>query len=329
MIRIVNIGLAVVLIALAVWFYGTAEPGDPLPRGEITLERTRVRLRPPQRRTLSRGEFTTLADKNLFHPDRVDPGLEQETAEEEPTRIVDAEDLVLHGIMITEPHRYAWISTPEDERPRRYEEGDELNQYRIERILEDRVFLQTGEQIAALRLEAGKRAPRRGRRGGRLAAGRPSLSSPSLLPSLPLLRGRATREELNRERMRAYSERRWSGTSRGAGRGAADSRSRYPTRSRRARSATRGEEPPATGESWREPGGGAAPGEEWKSGGEPPPGAEGEPGGPEEGAPPGDEEPGPEEDEQPPPGGGMMSGARVPPRPPARMPIPPDMISGG
>jgi hypothetical protein len=196
-IRLVNLALAVVLIALAVTFFNSAGQ-DPVEqalghtgdthrssRPSAGFRAGLPQLKPPVRRLDS---YEVISGKDLFNPDRVGAD-EAEQEEESPTEQAERpEGLVLAGTILTGNGGYALMSEPTiaEGRSRRYAVGDELLGFTVKEIRQDLVVLQDefGRDVViklydpearAQRRKREARSRRRTRRpaaGGRHALGR-------------------------------------------------------------------------------------------------------------------------------------------------------------
>jgi len=173
--KVINLLIVVVLVGLSLEVYRLMDMENGTTPPESAVTRTRIQASVPKRDLEPADSFEQVSARSLFHPDREEfqeetPG--EEVPPAEPAAIINVEDLFLQGTMIAEPARYAWILGPDDQHPKRYGVGDEINQFEIERILPDQVFLTTGEQRARLSLKTQWNSRGRGGQGAGGAKGR-------------------------------------------------------------------------------------------------------------------------------------------------------------
>jgi len=123
------------------------------PREEKKIEQL-TRETAKENETLSPAEYASIADANLFHPQRIIP---PEKKEEQP---LPKPEFVLYGTLIFEDSGIAYL---EDlKAPRRtagrgtrqipLREGDTLSGFILKQIAADRVFMRRGEEIITVKI---------------------------------------------------------------------------------------------------------------------------------------------------------------------------------
>jgi type II secretory pathway component PulC len=162
-------------------------------------EKNPYELSKPQ--TLSPQEYRTIADQNLFHPERIIP------PEKKPEAILPKPEFVLYGTLITPDLKMAYledkkapVTTPgRGQRQSALKIGESLSGFRVKEIMTDKVVMTRGEETLQVLLQEpgssktrettisgpGSRIPVPGMVPGAVPGAVPGISTPSPTPSIP------------------------------------------------------------------------------------------------------------------------------------------------
>ncbi len=97
-------------------------------------------------------DLEIIAENNLFHPDRIDPKLEEEDTSEEDdseSEIITIDDMILKGVIIVENNKYAFVLPKDEDKPIKVTEGEELGDYIVKEIYPDKIYLKTPDNLLA------------------------------------------------------------------------------------------------------------------------------------------------------------------------------------
>ena len=106
-------------------------------------------------------DYTLIGEQNLFHPDRVMPAEKTEKAEKKAAISVPRPELVLHGTMIVNGLKIAYVedkkATPTTSgrgaRQLVVKEGDNISGFILKQITENMIVLANGEEQMTLYLD--------------------------------------------------------------------------------------------------------------------------------------------------------------------------------
>lgn len=163
LIRSVNVLNLVLLAAAVVVFYYLLDPILQEPAA-VAIPPAKEESAPPavpargiEGQPLTSADYAVIGDKNLFHPDRViPPEKKTETAKEKVKP-----DIVLHGTMITDQMKLAYIedkkapatSPGRGTRQSTLKEGDQIGGYKLIQITDKMIVLTNGSEQMTLYLD--------------------------------------------------------------------------------------------------------------------------------------------------------------------------------
>jgi hypothetical protein len=138
-------------------------------------------------------DYALIGEHNLFHPDRLIPVEKTQKAEGKAIVPVPRPELVLHGTMIFDGLKIAYVedkktplaTTGQGTRPLVLKEGDPIGGFILKQITENMIILSNGEEQMALYLDELK--DRKGEITGSTKALLPGIpAQPSVVPRQPL-----------------------------------------------------------------------------------------------------------------------------------------------